>query len=497
MFFQQAVKRTVFFPLYILFILTGCVSGRSISGSGQNPEIEEDPSIRLPPHVTPDMMDAAFWISRASDSSKVIMSAEQIDAWNKAAYITQTVPDNPDSTLLFDFDRYCNGIQGTLIRQYLPRYNPRYLWYTANGPVTEKDWDALQDMMRVDELQDINAVQPAVCVKRSFLRAIPSNAFYTNDLNDWYNDIAQVSGILMNEPILILWEDKSGDWVFVMTRFCAGWMHKKDTAVCRSYEELRRICEMQHFVTVTADRVQIGTDYAAEQTVPETSADEEYVPVFDTAFELFMGTRLELVSWSDPGLYHSFLPRLPYFSYAVRIPYRDENGYIGYTFAAVPAAFCCNGALPYTTENVLRLAFLSLGRRYGWGGQYYSRDCSEFSMEIYRCFGFILPRNSRGQAVMPGKTVLFSDMDEQQRKSALNKVSAGSILYMPGHIMVYLGTAADRYYVISAMGQYIFDSTQLGKQPVNAFSVSVNDLSLLRGNGKTWLNYLVAAKEMR
>jgi cell wall-associated NlpC family hydrolase len=55
----------------------------------------------------------------------------------------------------------------------------------------------------------------------------------------------------------------------------------------------------------------------------------------------------------------------------------------------------------YTGRNILELAFSRLGDSYGWGNIDGKRDCSAYIKDIYRCFGFELPRNSWAQMTLP------------------------------------------------------------------------------------------------
>lgn len=63
------------------------------------------------------------------------------------------------------------------------------------------------------------------------------------------------------------------------------------------------------------------------------------------------------------------------------------------------------GYLSLTNEEIIKQAFKCLGDRYGWGGMLESRDCSSYIREVYRCFGWILPRNTTGQLQMPVRKI--------------------------------------------------------------------------------------------
>lgn len=458
--------------------------------------------IRLSPNVRPEMLSVSFWTDRAACPCQPVMDQKQIGQWNAEALRTRMLhADGSSSYILNDLRAFRGGAGRDVLEHAFPAFSAEQPWYTEGGPVSETAWNALIAPLNPGGINDLNPVRPGICVRRSFLRALPSAQFYTDDISDWYCDCAALSGIMLNEPLLVLWQDSAGAWLYVITRYYAGWMPAADVALCRGDAEFETALALSggpsaapdscaeaqarlHLVTISADRVQLGPDYFAE---PDSAG---------SGAELFMGTVLEALPWDSPGLDSAFGLRLPYASYALRIPFRAADGYTEYRCAAVPASLCCEGWMPYTAANVIELGFQSLGRRYGWGGQYYSRDCSSLSQEIFRCFGFCLPRDGGEQSSMPGHSVSFDGMDPRQKREAFDALPAGSLLYLPGHIMIYLGRDKGRYFVLSALGSYYPEYEPRRRIP--AFSVSINDLeSTFRKDGQSWFSHISRAMELR
>src|SRR5690606_33093221 len=82
----------------------------------------------------------------------------------------------------------------------------------------------------------------------------------------------------------------------------------------------------------------------------------------------------------------------------VQLPLRDAEGRLSFTSALLPlSADVHQGYLPFTANNIIGQAFKFLGERYGWGHDYNGRDCTGFISEIFRSFGFLMPRNSGQQ----------------------------------------------------------------------------------------------------
>jgi cell wall-associated NlpC family hydrolase len=106
--------------------------------------------------------------------------------------------------------------------------------------------------------------------------------------------------------------------------------------------------------------------------------------------------------------------------------------------------------LPLTHANILRQSFKFLGERYGWGHDYDARDCSGFVSEVYASMGVLMPRNTRDQARSPvlHKTMFDDASTRAQREAAVAALQVGDLVYIPGHVMMMIGTIDGQPYVI-------------------------------------------------
>ncbi len=456
--------------------------------------------IRLSPNVSPEMLNASFWTDRAQDSDRIIMDSAEIARWNAETLKTRIrMADGTSSYIINDLDRYRGGVERSILEPAFPAFNAGHPWHTKAGPVSAAQWNCMFDSIKPESMSDLNPVRPAICVRRSFLRSVPSADFYTDDLSEWYCDCACLSGILMNEPLLVICETVKKDWFYVLTKYYAGWMPASDAAFCHNDKEFDAALALcsgpdaaggnsgRSFVTVTADRIHLSSDYFAGCTLSEAD---------DCCAELFMGTILKALPWDSPGLNKAFTPREPFASYAVQVPFRSVDGLIEYRTAALPASLCVEGSLPYTAKNVLLLAFQSIGRKYGWGGAFYSRDCSALSQEVYRCFGFCMPRDGSQQFCMPGRGMDLSGMDTAAKRAVFDRLFPGAVVYLPGHIMLYLGKDSGHYYVLSALGSYYSEGEP--RRRTAAFSAAINDLeATFRKDGRSWMSHIAGVREMR
>ena len=113
-----------------------------------------------------------------------------------------------------------------------------------------------------------------------------------------------------------------------------------------------------------------------------------------------------------------------------------------------------NGYLKYTQRNVLQQAFEHINSPYSWGGYDGEQDCSTFIRQIFGCFGLILPRNSLAQIKSGNKQINISSKlsDSEKSKEIISKTTpAISLLYLPGHIMLYIGEENNTPYAIHAI----------------------------------------------
>lgn len=502
-------------PAVLLFIFTDCASSPKEKPQSPADSVEAAEStklfIKLAPDVSEKMLKSDFWLEKCREPDKVIMNTAQIALWNSVMSDTVAL-DNPDFYLVNDLRTADPVMKAEDIRRHIIYYNPSFPWYkkiqTKSGykihTLNEKDFKVFWNEMNMESLASwkeyINQkwikmkpnpkefkIKKGICIRRSNLKLIPEDNFYSDDKEYWYDDISQNSGILMNEPVLVLWYSRDGKWLYVQTSYCFGWIHREDIAFCTDEEFDRHFdytLKGETFVTVTAERCTLGNEYLLTNLGPEPKMPK-----------LFMGTYIELASIdeSEFELIQKQSGRTPYGSYIVKIPFKKADESLGYNYAVIPESVCVRGLLPYTQRNELKLAFSSLGQRYGWGGMAESRDCSEYTKDIFRCFGFTFARNSRSQMAMPGVSVDFEKLSDSEKTARLDKIPAGTLMGVLGHVFLYLGKEDDKYYAISALGSYYPDGKDFTRK-VDANSVNVNTMDVRRKTGKTWTEALMQAK---
>ncbi|KIG13002.1 putative lipoprotein [Enhygromyxa salina] len=144
-------------------------------------------------------------------------------------------------------------------------------------------------------------------------------------------------------------------------------------------------------------------------------------------------------------------------------------------------------ALPFTQRAVFEQAFALLEQPYGWGGREGQRDCSRYLYDLFAQFDLRLARNSGVQAQLGTRSVDLSSLDEASKRAKIHAAAREGVvlLYMPGHIMLYLGEDGGIDYGISALSEYLVPCPG-GPDTVHRLDqVAVTTLELGRGTERT------------
>ena len=400
-----------------------------------------------------------FWIDKMEQPDAVIMNLDAIEKYNRRLK-TQKRDDWPAGC--HEVKDFSEEIDAKWLRDRMDYFGFRNMQYYLNGvAVTEKQWDVYYDAMNREKLQEKVSPKYGLIVHNTPMLDLPTEDILTDSgMNEAENRLQQTT-LKINEPVVVLWESEDKAWYYAVSNEYIGWIKNKDCALMKSREEWLVFQERENFLMVYDDGI------------------------MEIAEPVLMGTKLYLAEKEVDKAQGAYM---------VSMPQRDEEGYAVYIDMEISKENkVCEGYLLYTGRNVLELAFSRLGDPYGWGGIDGKRDCSSYIKDIYRCFGFELPRNSRAQMTLPGMVRNTERMPETWKERILNKTTPGAILGINGHVMIYIGDANQQYYVISMLGSYIPETVteDFGNHVVNANKVMVNTLDVKRKNGNTWLQELL------
>ena len=429
------------------------------------------------PGTTAEMLKAGFWQERSGEV--LLFSAEEVEEFGR---------NNPISVLYYD---EVEGRNLKLFTNNLPESIPRKTVETLIGSmgmeewingtkkafvngktVGESYWTALLELCAEDKIKERVEPEYAICIKRDVVMVLPTDDFLAESEDEIFCNQMVVAEAMPFTGVAVIHESRDGKWCFVLDGSYCGWVRKESLAFCKDKEEWFSVYQPERFLVVT------GCEIVLDETALDTHTAGLMLP---------MGTKIKLAEPAN----ESVDGREGFGCYLAELPFRREDGSLGTEKAWIPVSKAVHeGYLTMTSSAVIGQAFLFQGKIYGWGGSFSSNDCSGFVRQVYSCFGLELPRNSAAIAEiydLGGREC--NCMTAGKKKEILRDMPAGSLLYMDGHLMIYLGTEGEEPYVISSCATFIEPGDQTGTAQ-EAYGVFVSSLELLRKNGDTWLESL-------
>lgn len=454
--------------LCLIFSMGALVSMDALAGRSQ--EFATDV-----PGITEDMLAVDFWIDRIG-KDRARMTPVEIDRLNTTNFARgESLYDLSAFPNQVSRERVLALIDGTSRVPGAPRY------YADGGQVPGEEFAALEASVKRDAIPAEVSVRWGMVVQRGSMRSYPTNTQMYKDPRDIDLDRLQETGVFPGQQVALLQESADGEWWFAVNYHYAAWLPKAAVAV-GNRAEIETWLQSDKRLVVTG--AQVETNYNPEE--PRTSRQL-----------LDMGVSLPLLSPRDSGF--SVHGQNPHASYIVRFPVRDEAGKLEFEPALIARGRDVRvGTLPYRPSLVLRQAFKFLGERYGWGHDYNGRDCTGFVGEVYKAFGILMPRNS-GQQGHSGfaPTRFFAEGDREARLKALGELNVGDLIYIPGHVMLYIGSLDGEPYVIhDVTGLSYFDGDGTLYSGILS-GVSVTPLKPLRlSRDKSYVDAIYAIKSL-
>lgn len=414
--------------------------------------------------VKQSQLNSEHWLNEQV-SAKAIMSQAQISAFND-----KLISDNK---YIVDPLDYVTSLSRTKLKEQIfsissvPK-SPRF--YPNGKQLTDKDFAKYTANLNVAEVADNNPVKFAVAVNRTALRTFPTMDRVLNSGLDKDLDRFQESGLFPGDTMAVLHHSTDKKWLLVRAYNYLAWVPEKDVAYSDK-ATLKTFKEDNNFLLITGAKVH--TAYVPDdQTVSQVQLD--------------MGVRLPLVPADQvPNLLNG---QNTYANYVVQLPTRNAQKQLEIKPALINRSSDVNkGYLPYTQENLVKQGFKFLGERYGWGHDYNGRDCTGFVGEVYKSFGLLMPRNSGQQGSSEyGINHRFDKQStEQQKREVVDNMQVGDLIYIPGHVMMYVGEQDGQPYVIHDVKGLGYNKADGSFYSGSLNGVSVTPLLPLRLSQKT------------
>lgn len=397
------------------------------------------------------LVSANYWILQNKDGDKVILDANGVKKFN-----TQICNA---SRSVYDLTTYPTTVSGDSLKTKIMNYaildDDLYL---HGSRVSENYKNILRQQTNVKNIPANVAVRYAVAVRRTSLRALPTGEglFYYAGDHDF--DALQETELDPGEAVVVLHQSSNKFFYYVQAKNYSGWVSGYNLAFTDK-KTWQQYVDPAKFLVVLNANLNIKT--AGEQVLYQ------------------QGSRLPLAASGSNY-------------YTVNAPIRQKDGSLKIEKINLAKSSAVHeGYLPYTSNNILRSAFKFYNMPYGWGGLKNSVDCSSLMYNAYRTVGIFLPRNADEQEMSAGTKYPLSAV-AGNNVATISKLLPGAGLYMDGHVVMYIGKINNVPYCIHSLGSYFAKG-----QVQRVMKVVVSDLSLTRGNGKTFLDNLNTAVEFR
>ncbi|MFS8137220.1 MAG: SH3 domain-containing protein [Thermomonas sp.] len=380
------------------------------------------------PNVGDAQLDPGFWIKRQPAADTLMLDAATVVSRNAELFARDAS--------MHDLTLMPATLSSTQVRTWIEAMSSRptrTLYDMQGNEIPASTLDALASKLALNAIPASQATRFGLVVARTPLRSFPTLQRVFSKQGDTDIDRWQESAEFPGTPVVIAHASADGQWLFVVSPRYAAWTPAQFIA------EGTRKQVLGYANDETPYRVITGAKPRLVYT-PDNAALSE--------LQLDMGTRLPDMSSTHAATIQS---QAQAFHFTVSVPLRFDDGKLGFALALLPRTADSHlGPLPLTRANIIGQAFKFLGERYGWGHDYNSRDCSGFVSEVYASMGLILPRNTSAQAVSPvfRRTHFEASDTRDKRMKAVDALDVGDLIYIPGHVMMFIGRIGHTPYVI-------------------------------------------------
>ncbi|EFX42262.1 SH3 domain-containing C40 family peptidase [Helicobacter suis] len=270
------------------------------------------------------------------------------------------------------------------------------------------DLKTLQDLFKsMDTAHYPSVAIKAIVVTDSSVRAVPTDMAYYRSKDDYPFDRWQNSMIFAGTPVLITHYNTTKTYAHIQSSFVYGWVKVENLARIAP-DTIKEILNFKNYLTPTQDKIPLHDSYG------------------------------HFVSYAHMGEIFAQVPHMltQVYTYA-----KDTNGFVKLVPTYMDSKKFTTFPRPLNTRVMAAVIDTMLGQKYGWGGANQNRDCSAFTRDSFANFGILLPRNSLAQVRYANNMVDLSHMKARNKEAYIIKHATpfATILWLKGHIMLYLG----------------------------------------------------------
>ncbi|MBM0637378.1 SH3 domain-containing protein [Campylobacter sp. VicNov18] len=298
-------------------------------------------------------------------------------------------------------DSFKNHKKENLFWSFPLYLNSQNTYYFFNKQIIPKAWfENTIDNANIKDLGKLN--QKALIIENTISKNLPTqrailkDPFLENEGIPF--DYASDSVLNIGTPVLISHFSKDKRYAFILSEAGVGFVESKDLEIFSEYRS--KIYENLNFITPLKEKLAV------------LSNDNNF----------FFESRIGAI--------------YPY--------YKEDKNYFYGKIGSKKYKISKNNAtkfpLQFNDQNLKSQISEILNLPYGWGGYNFERDCSLLTRDIFSAFGLYLPRNSAAQKNSFAHFNI-STLNNTQKKDFLSRFGKAylSLLYLPGHIMLYAG----------------------------------------------------------
>lgn len=258
-----------------------------------------------------------------------------------------------------------------------------------------------------------NTKQKAITIANTSLRLLPTSkgiySGFKNDSEGYAFDLLQNSALAANTPVYVIHTSTDKAWAYIETAYANGWVPIRDLAYVNA-AFINTFKTHKTYLAITKDKT------------PIIMSNNQFV------FEGNIGMIMPILAKTETDA-------------TVSITIADENRNAIAKEAKLSLKNAAVKPLPLNIKNISTIANEMLNQPYGWGGQFGNRDCSALLKDLYTPFGIWLPRNSKSQAQNSGVFIKLSPLSDPEKEAMIisNAIPYLTLLWLPGHIMLYIG----------------------------------------------------------
>lgn len=256
----------------------------------------------------------------------------------------------------------------------------------------------------------------AIAVRETLVRVLPTADPAFGDprqAGEGYPfDYLQMSSIHPGTPVYVLTASRDRRWKYVRSPSVMGWVHSEDIAAVD-----------EKFVNEWLALAGENLGAFVKEAVSVQESEKHH-------FTARPGTILPCRHHA-PGLLRT------------AVPVRNADGHAQIRWVDLDAQEFAAMPWKMTYGNVAHLLNSMSGRPYGWGNHHFHNDCSAEMQSLLMPFGIHMPRNSAAQIEAATRIVDLSQESESARLDYLARHGKpfATLVYIPGHIMMYAGNA--------------------------------------------------------